>query len=245
MTPTGELDGPAAMRRRIATAARDLFAARGYEQTTVDANAERAGVGRRTVFRHFRSKDDAIFPDHDAIEQQVVATMLAADTESPMRAVCAGARVVFQSYVAEPVISVERYRVARSEPALRAREASGVTRYTRAFSRHLVLRYSSELDLPDSAIRLRADVAASALVAAHNQVLREWLVSGGVGDPLPALDAAFEWVISRFERTVDGTASAQSSAASGRPGEGGRLLVAVLGQDESADAVLARVRGVL
>ncbi len=59
--------GAGDVRDRIATAARELFAAQGYERTTVEAVAERAGVSRRTFFRHFRSKDDVIFPDHERI----------------------------------------------------------------------------------------------------------------------------------------------------------------------------------
>jgi len=42
-------------------------------------------------------------------------------------------------------------------------------------------------------------VAAAAVVAAHNSVLREWLRSGGAGDPLPSLEEAFDWVLDRFE----------------------------------------------
>jgi AcrR family transcriptional regulator len=225
-------DGPAALRRRIAAAARDLFAERGYEQTTVDAIAERAGVGRRTVFRHFRSKDDAIFPDHDAIEEQIMAAMSANDGQSPLRAVCAGALIIFRSYVDDPVIAVQRYRVTRSEPALRARETASVARYTRAFSRHLVGRYSSAPGPCGSAVRLRADVAAAAIAAAHNQVLREWLAGGGVGDPMPALEAALGWVISLFEGPAN-------PAADGGP-ERGRLLVILPDQDKPLDGFRSR-----
>jgi AcrR family transcriptional regulator len=39
-----------ATRREIVSAARDLFVERGYAATTIDAVAERAGVGRKTVF---------------------------------------------------------------------------------------------------------------------------------------------------------------------------------------------------
>ncbi|MFE4724084.1 helix-turn-helix domain-containing protein, partial [Streptomyces sp. NPDC056728] len=56
-----------AARIRLADAAFALFDERGYEQTTVDEIAERAGVGRTTFFRHYRSKEDVIFPDHDRL----------------------------------------------------------------------------------------------------------------------------------------------------------------------------------
>lgn len=53
------------MRRELSSAAMELFATKGYEATTVDEIAAAAGVARRTFFRHFRSKEEAIFPDHD------------------------------------------------------------------------------------------------------------------------------------------------------------------------------------
>lgn len=43
-------------RDRILAAARELFDARGYEETSVDAVAERAGVAKATVFAHFTDK---------------------------------------------------------------------------------------------------------------------------------------------------------------------------------------------
>ena len=41
---------------KFARAAFDLFDERGYEQTTVDDIAERAGLSRATFFRQYRSK---------------------------------------------------------------------------------------------------------------------------------------------------------------------------------------------
>ena len=43
------------VRDRLAQAAFELFSERGYEQTTVDDITERAGLGRTTFFRHYRS----------------------------------------------------------------------------------------------------------------------------------------------------------------------------------------------
>jgi len=55
-----------AMRTRITDAALALFVAHGYEATTYDQIAERAGVARRTVFNHFPRKADilAVWSDH-------------------------------------------------------------------------------------------------------------------------------------------------------------------------------------
>ncbi|WP_217709698.1 helix-turn-helix domain-containing protein [Amycolatopsis sp. Hca4] len=54
-------------KERLTEAAFALFAERGYEQTTVDDITDRAGVGRTTFFRTFRTKEDVIFPDHEVL----------------------------------------------------------------------------------------------------------------------------------------------------------------------------------
>lgn len=47
-------------RDAIYSAAIELFAAKGFEETTADEIAEVAGVSRRTFFRYFASKDDLL-----------------------------------------------------------------------------------------------------------------------------------------------------------------------------------------
>ena len=234
MSPSGASPGadgqPGAgdVRDRIAAAARDLFARQGYERTTVEAIAERAGVSRRTFFRHFPSKDDAIFPDHQRIAAEAAAHLAALADTPPVRAVCAGARVVFRSYLDDPAASVQRYHLARAVPALKDREIAGASGYTHLFSRYL----RDRLGLAEgSGVRLYADVVAAAVVAAHNEVLRAWLLGGGEGDPLPRLDAAMAWVTARFERAFpDGTGE-----------DAGETVVAVFRSGTPLDAVVERI----
>jgi len=57
--------------QRVVVAALDLFAAQGYENTTVIEIAKRAGVTKSTFFRHFSDKRQVLFG------QDVVAGPLA------------------------------------------------------------------------------------------------------------------------------------------------------------------------
>jgi AcrR family transcriptional regulator len=201
MSPAaGDADLPASAappgtRARIAAAAFELFAAQGYDNTTVDAIAERAGIARRTFFRYFRSKDDVIFPDHDNLLAEVRRYLAAIGDVPPVDAVCGGVRLVFRGYVTDAAVSVQRYRLTRSVVPLRDREIASVRRYERAFSKYLHGRYES---MGEDAAALRADVIAAAVVAAHNAVLRDWLRAGGTTDPFPALEQAFTWVAQTF-----------------------------------------------
>ncbi|MFE6165628.1 TetR family transcriptional regulator [Streptomyces sp. NPDC056486] len=187
-----EARGPAKkapMREVLATAAFQLFLERGFEQTTVDDIVARAGVGRRSFFRYFPSKEDAVFPDHESCLADMTAFLDAADGHDPVDAVCDAARIVLRMYATNPEFSVQRYRLTQEVPGLRTYELSVVRRYERTMAGYLRRRYAEDEDGS-----LRAEVIAAAVVAAHNNALRSWLRSGGDGDAETAVDHALELV---------------------------------------------------
>ena len=53
-------DIPRATRERIISAASKLFYSEGIRAVSVDAVAEKAGLTKRTLYYHFRSKDDLV-----------------------------------------------------------------------------------------------------------------------------------------------------------------------------------------
>lgn len=65
-------------RQTIEEAAAELFLEQGYDGTTVDDIARRAGVGRATFFNYFASKPDLLWVDVDAalerLEDDLVAS---------------------------------------------------------------------------------------------------------------------------------------------------------------------------
>ncbi len=54
-------------RERLETAALDLFAENGYEETTVAQIADRAALNRATFFRHFADKREVLFGGEDVL----------------------------------------------------------------------------------------------------------------------------------------------------------------------------------
>ncbi|MGW4745554.1 TetR family transcriptional regulator [Streptomyces sp. NPDC004288] len=225
------------MRRELATAAMELFATKGYEATTVDEIAATAGVARRTFFRHFRSKEEAIFPDHDDTLVRAEAVLNAAPPhEHPLDTVCRGIKEVMKMYAASPAVSVERYRLTREVPTLREREIASVARYERLFTRYLLGHFDERDHHDGNDDPLLAEVAASAVVTAHNHVLRRWLRAGGQGDVEAQLDHAFAIVRETFGTGIGGR-PAPASATAGPTGQ------AAAPADASAAAPVARVSG--
>lgn len=187
------------MRDVLAEAAFGLFMERGFERTTVDDIVARAGVGRRSFFRYFPSKEDAVFPDHERCLADMTAFLEAAGDGDPVDTVCDAARLVLRMYAVNPEFSVQRYRLTREVPGLRTYELSVVRRYERTLAGYLERCGDGTREAA-----LRAEVIAASVVAAHNNGLRSWLRSGGQGDAGAEVDRALELV-----RTVWGRASAR------------------------------------
>jgi AcrR family transcriptional regulator len=62
-------------RERIAAAALELFAERGYHATTVADIAAAAEVSERTVFTYFHAKEDILFADHAELQERLVEAL--------------------------------------------------------------------------------------------------------------------------------------------------------------------------
>jgi AcrR family transcriptional regulator len=184
--------GRANLRRALVAAAVELFRTRGYDDTTVDDIAAAAGVGRRTFFRYFPSKEDAISPDHEAALARIAEIFETAHPTEPVVAlVLRAGETVFDLYTEDPALSVRRFGLTHQVAALRDRESASVDHYRRLFTRHLRRRLADQLDG-----ELRAAVIGAAVVAAHNLALRAWLATGA---PAGGMDACRE----RFRRVAD------------------------------------------
>ncbi|MGW1740065.1 helix-turn-helix domain-containing protein [Nocardia sp. NPDC001965] len=110
---------------RLVVAALELFAERGYENTTVIEIAERAGLTKSTFFRHFPDKREVLFPRATMTEVLAGGIAAARETATPLEAVASGldavGRDVFVSDRREFVARRRAVIAANSE--LREREA--------------------------------------------------------------------------------------------------------------------------
>jgi AcrR family transcriptional regulator len=210
-------------RDRLAQAAFDLFDERGYEQTTVDDITDRAGLGRATFFRHYRSKEDVIFPDHDRLLEQIRDLLQTSSHRTALAAVSDAVRLVLQHYLDEGGLARRRYALTSTVPALRDREIAAVARYQRLF-REFIAGWMGATAEP---ALLRAELTAAAVVAAHNHVLRRWLRAEST-DPVAELDEAMRQIIGLF------TAPAPPGSRAGGEGHGTTIVAFRTGQDLDA-----------
>ncbi|MBW8803877.1 MAG: TetR family transcriptional regulator [Catenulisporales bacterium] len=198
-TAAARAEARSGMRDALVAAAVALFEERGFDATTIDDIVARAGVGRRSFFRYFPSKESVVFPDHEGALRRM-SDFLADEAgfdQDPVARACDAARLVLGMYAADPAFSLARYRLTRQVPALRTHELAEVRRYESALAAFLRARFAGRSDGG-----LRADVVAAAVVAAHNHALRGWLRSGGQGDPAELVEHALEWVRATYSDDV-------------------------------------------
>ncbi|MDQ6732029.1 MAG: TetR/AcrR family transcriptional regulator [Actinomycetota bacterium] len=78
-------------RARLEQAAVALYGERGFENTTVAEIAARAGLTKRTFFRHFADKREVLFSGADTLRELLVGTVADAPASAvPIDAVAAG-----------------------------------------------------------------------------------------------------------------------------------------------------------
>jgi mycofactocin system transcriptional regulator len=110
-----------ATRARAERAALDLFTLRGFENVTSDEVADSAGISRRTFFRYFATKADAVWGDFAGHVARLEGLLTASDPDRPVLASICAAYVEVNDYpAAELPVLRERMRLILREPALLA-----------------------------------------------------------------------------------------------------------------------------
>jgi mycofactocin system transcriptional regulator len=115
---------PTTTREEIERVALDLFAARGFEATTVDEIAAAVGVGRRTLFRYFQSKNDIAWGDFDWVMERLRRALAEQGDDVPLMEALRIGVVESNSYPADqlPGLRIRMTLITRT-PALQAHSA--------------------------------------------------------------------------------------------------------------------------
>ncbi|MFJ5261071.1 TetR family transcriptional regulator [Streptomyces sp. NPDC088387] len=181
-------DGPAA-RDRILESAREEFAERGYEKTSVRGIAKAAGVDSALVHHYFGTKEQVF----EAAVAAAAAPALGASeaiADGPVDGVGQRLTRFFFGVWENPATRTPLLAVVRS--AMNNETAATVLR--RLVVAQLLSRISDELELPDA--ELRAELAAAQLVG--TAILRYVIKL----EPLASADA--EQIIARVAPVVQG-----------------------------------------
>jgi AcrR family transcriptional regulator len=151
----------------IASAALELFAARGYAAVTVSEVAAAAGVGERTLYRYFADKDDILFAE----DEHLRATLRLAIEQQPSEQ---------RPFAVLRLASADLARTLqgrREEVARRARVIAGSPALT---ARERAKRVAWEAVVAEGLSRRGAPAAEAALlgrlgIACQDEALSRWL----------------------------------------------------------------------
>ncbi|MDL9945798.1 TetR family transcriptional regulator [Gordonia sp. ABSL11-1] len=151
--------------RDISDVALELFATRGFSETTVEEVARAAGVSVRTFHRYFPAKEDAVAPILEAGWRDYVATFAASEPEQPVLEALVGA---LESALSSATGRRHRMflRSMSSSPALEP----VWLRVQQRFADDLRPALAARLELSSDSVRARYAVAC---VAAANQIAVE------------------------------------------------------------------------
>ena len=157
-------------QERLTASALDLFAEKGYENTTVIEIAQRAGLTKSTFFRHFPDKREVLFGG------DAMATLLAggiggapagaAPLDAVAHALVAIGREVFTAE--RRGFATRRSAVIAATPELQEREALKALGLTAAIAHALKQRGVPELE---------ADVAAQLAALTLKLAYERWIGS--------------------------------------------------------------------
>jgi mycofactocin system transcriptional regulator len=150
----------------IEQAAFRLFAARGFEATTLEAIAREVGVGRRTLFRYYRSKNDIPWGQFDRTLEGFRQILAETPEGVGVHAAIGRAVVEFNRFPANASPShVERMRLLLGTPALQAHSALRYAEWRRVIAEYAAARLGCAPD--DLEPRLLGHVALALALSAY------------------------------------------------------------------------------
>jgi TetR/AcrR family transcriptional regulator, regulator of mycofactocin system len=118
---------PTTNHEEIEKVALGLFAEGGFEETTVEDIAAAVGVGKRTIFRYFPSKNDIVWGEFEQVIERLRAHLEEAEDLSLMAALRRAA-VLSNQYPEDQLPELrQRLTLITSAPSL---QANSMLRYT-------------------------------------------------------------------------------------------------------------------
>lgn len=192
-------------RDRLRAAALALFVERGFDATTVTDIVERAGVTRRTFFRHFGDKREVFFAGDEI--PRLAASMLAATPAdlSPFAVAWTGfLTLATERFEPRRTEIVAARRLIAAEPALRERDLQ-----KQADLRGVLIEGYRDRGVD----ALRARVVAGVAIELWQTALEQWATDDAGG----SLEDHLERVRAEMAAVLGGVAAESRPAAPAGP----------------------------
>lgn len=175
----------------LVEAGAELFASRGFDETTTVDIAERADVSQRTLFRHFPSKEAVLYGDMDELLFALRDALAARPDDEPVL-------TVVHEAITSLAQNFEHHRERRLLQARLAAAYPSVSAYSRAtvqlgWEREIIAATAARLGV-DPLIDPRPEIIAGATMSAVRIATRQWTMSGGTDDYMQLISAALDSV---------------------------------------------------
>ena len=200
---------PGTSRRELELIALRLFATQGFEETTVDQIAVRAGISRRAFFRYFDSKPDVLWAEFDTEVATIRALLDQVPAGLPVMEAVRQAVLAANHYQAADVPELRaRMSLIGSVPGLIASAAVHYDAWERAISDFVARRTGQPAD------SLYPLAAGRATLAACRAAYDRWVVHADA-DLTVYLDAALRALAAGF---ADDVVTDEPRGEPGQPG---------------------------
>lgn len=142
----------------VATAALELFARHGFDETTIDDIAMALGIGRRTLFRYFPSKNDIVWGDFEWVLDRLRQLLDETDPCMPVMEAVANAAVASNKYEPDQLPELRtRMKLITTVPALQAHSMVRYAAWRQVIAEFVARRLGQQ---PDDLVPLTVGYAA-------------------------------------------------------------------------------------
>jgi mycofactocin system transcriptional regulator len=191
--PPGPGRPPSTTRHQLQDIAIEMFSAHGYDDVTIEALAAAAGISRRTFFRYFSSKADALMAGFDADVERLRSVLADSDPDLPVMDAIRHAVVAVNRYHADDLAQLrQRMQLEHDNPALLANSILHYEEWQAVVAEFAAGR------LGLAAGDLLPQVIARSVFGAAYAGFMSWL-SDERGDLSPRLDGALRVMAEAFQ----------------------------------------------
>ena len=176
-------------RAEIADAALRLFIDRGFDGVTVEEIVSAAGVSRRTFFRYFESKEDALLAEYPELNARLGDALAITGELNAVDAIRAGLHTMADWYIEQSDAVLARSQVIRAKSMnVGARNLELLSQWERNVAEAVAERLGAQPgDLVPRA-------AAAMIVGAFRAALTEWVKSQCKQDLHALIDQALDLI---------------------------------------------------